>query len=447
MTPHPRSHRRARRLGRSPLAVLALALLAIGLAAVPALGAIPGQIELVERDPIYSQVEITLPDGTTADTSPGWFQLDVTANGATTRQQGFCIDPARLIGDGVTYDVTLQNSADDPSLNSPANGQIAWLMQEAPGLIAAASDQPLEAGALQIAIWILGGQVDATTPTDDPVLNARAFALVALSAGKRVAGPVGISAATASTCAGGSTTLTVSGTPGATASLAVVSGQGTLSQSVVTFGPSGTATVGLSSGVAGAVQVMVTQQGAEYTIATRPPGTDLPQTTGFLFPRTYTAAVTVNFTPCPPPVAVTQVTPPPVRPVVRPQPRPVLRVTKRAPTTRRAGSRILYRITVRNTSRTAARNVVVRDRLPRSLAYSRSSKRPAKVGRTVTWNLGTLRPGQRKTLRIWLISPSTLNGNRTNVVTVSATRARTVRATAPTRFRPLAQRILPAVTG
>jgi uncharacterized repeat protein (TIGR01451 family) len=424
------------------LAVLALALLAIALAAVPALGATPAQIELVDRDPIYSEVQITLPDGTTADTSPGWFQLDVTANGATTRQQGFCVDTTRLIGDGITYDVVLQNSADDPSLASPAYGQIAWLMQEAPGLIGAAADPSLEAGALQIAVWILGGQVNAATPTDDPVLNARAFALVALSAGKRVAGPVGISAASTSTCAGGSTTLTVTGTPGATASLAVVAGQGTLSQSTVTFGPSGTATVGLASGVAGAVQVRVTQQGAEFTIANRPPGTDAPQTTGFLFPRTYTAAVTVNFTPCPPPATVTQVTPPPVV-----QPRPVLRVTKRAPKAKRAGSRILYRVTVRNTSRTTARNVVVRDRLPRSLAFSRSSMRAASVGKTMAWKLGTLRPGQSRTLRIWLIAPATLNGKRTNVVTVSANRARTVRASAPTQFRPLAQRILPAVTG
>ncbi len=443
MTP-PRRNRRRARGGLNALAILVLALAAAAFAALPAMAATPAQLTLIGTSPEYDEVTITLPDGSPADTSPGLFQLDVTVDGVTERRIAYCLDSEHVIGINTPYEVSLQTAADDPSLGSPANGQIAWLIQETPALLAAAPDPELEAGAIQIAIWIIGDQVDLTTPTDDAVLNARAAALVAASAGRGIAGPVGIQAAQASTCANGpGTTLTVTGTPGTTASLAVTAGQGALSASQVTFDAAGRATVTLTSATVGSATVTVTALGADLTRATRVEG-EVPQETGFLVPRTYTASVSVAFTDCtPPPPVVVPLTPP----VVIAQ-TPRLGLTKRAPASVRSGRAVRYTLVVRNPSRTVARNVVLRDRLPSGLAFSRSSVRPSGVGRVLSWNLGTLRPGSQRVVRVWLTAPATLRGARTNVATVSATRTRAVRAAATVRFTPpIPRRIQPAVTG
>jgi uncharacterized repeat protein (TIGR01451 family) len=402
--------------------------------ALPARAATPATIVLLDTNPAYSQVTVNLPGGGTSGlTAPGQFQLQVTpAGGTPTIQQGFCIDTLNPIGENTPYQVLLQTSADDPELANPAHGEAAWLMQEAENLIAASGNPGLEAGAIQTAVWMLLGEADLTTPTSDATLNARAQQLRALAAGKKAAGPVSISATNSSTCAGTATTLTVYGTPGASASLAVTSGQGTLSASRVIFGDSGTAAVTLSSASPGTVGVSVTSNGVQLTRAARLAGSGLePQETGFVVPHTYTASVNVTFTDC----GVTTASVPRIT------------ITKRAPKRLNSGSDVPYVITVRNVSRSMARDVVVTDKMPSGLAYLSSTKRPHQLGKRMVWRIGNLRAGRSRTLRVVLQAPVGLVGSRTNVVTATASNARTVISRATTRFTRVSQQRVPAVTG
>ena len=407
--------------------------------ALPARAATPAQIVLLDTDPEYSQVTVNLPGGgQVGPTGPGQFQLQVTpAGGTSTIVQAFCIDSLNPIGPGTTYQVVLQTAADAPELANPAHAEAGWLMQEADALIAASPNPSLEAGAIQTAIWMILGQADPTTPTSDATLNARAQQIRALASGKKAAGPVSISAASASSAAGAPTTLTVTGTPGASATLAATGG--TLSASQVTFGPSGTATVTLSPAGAGTATVTVTSNGVELTRAARPPTSTGPgpQETGFMVPRTYTASVNVAFTNS----GTTSAS------GVKKASAPRLVVIKTAPKTLKSGSQIPYIITVRNVGRVTARKVVVSDLLPSGLSYRTSSKRPHQVGKRVVWRVGDLDPGQSKTVRIVLQAPIGLVGSRTNTVVATAAQARRVLAAATTRFTRVSQQRIPAVTG
>jgi uncharacterized repeat protein (TIGR01451 family) len=436
--------RNRNRTGGAPrpplLALLGLGVLLALAFALPARAATPAQVVLLGTDPQYSQVMVNLPGGgpPVGPTGPGQFQLQVTpAGGTPTVQQAFCIDSLNPIGPGTAYQLVLQTAADAPELANPAHAEAGWLMQEAHRLIAASPNPTLEAGAIQTAIWMILGQADPTTPTSDATLNARAQQIRALASGKKAAGPVSISAASASPAAGAPTTLTVTGTPGASATLAVTGG--TLSASQVTFGPSGTATVTLSPAGAGTATVTVTSNGVELTRAARPPtSTGLePQETGFVVPRTHTASVNVAFTNSGTTAASG----------VKRASAPRLVVIKTAPKTLKSGSQIPYIITVRNVGRVTARDVVVSDRLPSGLSYRTSSKRPHQVGRNMVWRVGDLRPGQSRTVRIVLQAPLGLVGSRTNTVVATAAQARRVTAAATTRLTRVSQQRIPAVTG
>lgn len=434
-----------------PLGAVLVGLVMALIVAMPATAATPAEVLLRDTDPEYGTLTVNKPDGTTAATNPGQFQLTVTPVGGPARDvQGFCVDTDHPIAEGVAYDVSLQTAADDPSLASPASNSVAWLLQEADALIAAAPDDALEAGALQVAVWVILGEATAGAPTSDAAVNARAAELVALAAGKGPAGPIAISAASASTCAGGAgTQVNLTGTPGATATLAVTAGRGTLSAPTVTFSAAGTASVTLASTAVGTVQVTASSTGAELTRGARLPGSGTePQETAFLTPRTYTAAVSVAFLDC----SGTSVTPGGTpTPTPTPKPKvtqtPTLKVTKAGPRTKTSGGQVRYTIVVRNTSKVIARQVVVSDTLPPGLAYLRSSLRPASVGKRIVWRIGNLAPGKSRTLTVWLQSPAGMAGSRTNVVEVSAQRAKTVRDTATTQFRRVRAQFQPPVTG
>ena len=440
-----------------PVGLVLLGLLMALAAAVPAQAATPGEVVVLDTDPEYASITVNKVGGGTATTSPGLFSLQVTpAGGAATTYPGYCVDTDHPIATGVPYSVSLQTAADDPTLASPGANSAAWLMQESGALIAAAGPtgspaQALEAGAIQTAIWVVLGEADPAAPTSDTALNTRAAAIVALAAGKGPAGPVAISAASATTCAGGTgTTLNLTGAPGATATLAVTAGTATLSASQVTFSAAGTASVTLTSAAVGAVTVTATSVGAELTRATRLPGAGAePQETAVLVPRTYTAQVGVTFTNCAATGTTPGVTTP--TPVVTPKPgiaqSPALAVTKTGRASALAGSQVPYTIVVRNTSKVIARSVVVTDTLPTGMAYLRSSLRPASVGKQIVWRIGNLAAGKSRTLRVWLQAPTGLSGTRTNLVQVSAQGTRTVRDTAVTRFRRVQGQFQPPVTG
>jgi uncharacterized repeat protein (TIGR01451 family) len=124
-----------------------------------------------------------------------------------------------------------------------------------------------------------------------------------------------------------------------------------------------------------------------------------------------------------------------------------LAITKRAPARARSGQRFVYTIRVRNRSAVVATNVVLTDPLPAGLVYIRSTPRGTLSGRTLTVRLGTMRPGQVKTVRVTVRSVATLRGRRVNLATARADNATAVRARAATVFRPVVRRIVPIVTG
>ena len=448
-----KTENRNRRVGISarwgPVGLALMGLLIALAFVVPAQAATPAQVALIGTDPQYTEITVNKPGGGVAVTSPGLFALQVTpAGGAAATHPGFCVDTDHPIANNVAYDMSLQTSADDPALGSPGANSAAWLIQESGTLIAAAANKPLEAGAIQTAIWVVLGEAVASGPTNDAALNARAAELVALSAGKGPAGPVAISAAAPSTCAGGpGTTLNLTGTPGATANLAVTSGTATLSASQVTFSAAGTASVTLTSGAVGTATVTVTSVGAELTRATRLPGAGAePQETAFLTPKTYTAAVSVAFTNCGPTITPAQ----PISPTT-PKPSiaqaPSLSVVKAGKASALAGSQVPYTIVVRNTSKVVARSVVVTDTLPAGMAFLRSNPRPASFGKQVVWTFKSLGVGKSLTITVWLQAPASISGSRTNLVEVSAKGTKTVRDTAVTRFRRVEAQFQPPVTG
>jgi uncharacterized repeat protein (TIGR01451 family) len=168
-----------------------------------------------------------------------------------------------------------------------------------------------------------------------------------------------------------------------------------------------------------------------------------------------TCTITNTFTPPPPPVTP-QTPETPVTPTGTPSAPPVvvtrtlsprLAITKVAPSRARAGDKLVYTIRVRNTGRAIARKVVMTDPLPVGLIFVRSS-RPATVrGRTVTVKLGNLRPGQARVVKITVRAAKNVRGRKVNVATARANNVRPVRDAAPTVFRPLVRRVIPAVTG
>ncbi len=127
-----------------------------------------------------------------------------------------------------------------------------------------------------------------------------------------------------------------------------------------------------------------------------------------------------------------------------------LRITKVGPRTLRAGTRITYVIRVTNTSRVAARNVVVNDILPRGMSYVRANVRGSLVRGKMVWRFRTLAPGQTRVIRVTFRTDRQARGTRTNIATAVAGNATAVRAVSRVRITAVAgaTRIpVPRVTG
>jgi uncharacterized repeat protein (TIGR01451 family) len=351
---------------------------------------------------------------------------------------GYCTDTSRTFSPvPEAVDVTIE---DPPA--TPERRAMTWILLNRTPTGAPTPDTQFEAAAAQVAVWLLvDAQIDTTTPTSSPAVNAAAQALVA-EALAATATPASLGMSIAPPAAGATTaTVTLSGKPGATVSLAITGGTGSLSATSVVIGAGGTASVTLTSPAPGSVTVQATTagDGRLFNINPTDPVTN-PQPTGTAEPTQIVAATQVTFGPAP---SVT-----PTRPAaVIAQARPRLAITKTAPRTARVLQRVRYRITVRNPGRVTARNVILRDRLPRGLAVVRTSRKGTMRNGTVTFRLGTLRPGQSRTVTVWLVANASVRGTRVNVATVSATQVRPLRARAATAFRPLARRVQPAVTG
>jgi uncharacterized repeat protein (TIGR01451 family) len=151
--------------------------------------------------------------------------------------------------------------------------------------------------------------------------------------------------------------------------------------------------------------------------------------------------------PPPPPVVEQQVTPPPPPVVVGRPTRARLSIDKRAPARVTAGQTVRYRITVRNTSRVIARNVVIRDTIPSGMALVARTRGLSVSRGQVAWRVGNLRPGASRTVVLNLSMPTTATGQRCNVAGARASNAAQVRDRACTKVTPIARRVVPAVTG
>jgi uncharacterized repeat protein (TIGR01451 family) len=125
-----------------------------------------------------------------------------------------------------------------------------------------------------------------------------------------------------------------------------------------------------------------------------------------------------------------------------------LRVTATGPARGIAGQRITYILRVRNVSKFTAKSVVLSNRLPGGLSVAgRGSLAPSMRAGTMTWSLGTLRPGASRTVRVVLRIDSSVFGNRRSLVSVHAANAPRVSASVVTRIAKIAPRVAPAVAG
>lgn len=145
----------------------------------------------------------------------------------------------------------------------------------------------------------------------------------------------------------------------------------------------------------------------------------------------------------------------PITPQVTPQGTPNqarpavtrLAITKTGPRRARALQRFSYTIRVRNTGPSVARSVRMRDALPAGLIPVRTNVASTQRGRVVIAQLGNLRPGQVRTIRVTVRAAASIKGRKVNVAVARAANAAPVRAEAPTFFAPLVRTVVPAVTG
>jgi uncharacterized repeat protein (TIGR01451 family) len=87
-------------------------------------------------------------------------------------------------------------------------------------------------------------------------------------------------------------------------------------------------------------------------------------------------------------------------PIDPPVPRVAIRV--RVPACAAAGEELVYRLVVENTSKAAAHHVVVRNPLPANARLIKAEPQPTVATPELRWSLGTMQPGDRKTILLVL---------------------------------------------
>jgi uncharacterized repeat protein (TIGR01451 family) len=304
---------------------------------------------------------------------------------------------------------------------------LLWILQTQLPTGAVTADKQQQAAIAQVAIWVMRGQLRAASPTNDPATNDAVGALIA-TARAQSAVPASLTMIGSAGGPGKPATIAITAKPGATVALAVTAGSGTLSSSSVTVGPDGKGSVSVSNPGNGTV-VSGTTAGDGTLIEIDP--VDGSQNTATTAASELQGSVAVSQT-----AATTSS-----------QVHGSLRISKSAPASARALSTVRYRITVRNPTPVAVRNAVLRDRIPSGMSFRAASRAGRVESGRIRWSLGTLRPGARRTVTVWLFASASVRGNRTNVATVSATGVRTVKAEVSTFFQAVQRQTRPAVTG
>ena len=349
----------------------------------------------------------------------------------------YCVDISR----GLATTAPIPVDVVEQSLADADTRAMLWILLNATPTGPETPEKSTQGSVGQIATWVLLGQLHPTAPTDDPTINAAVLDLIG-RARAETATPRTLAVSASTPAAGGLTsTITVTGKPGAVVQLAVTGGTGTLSAGSVTIGAGGTATALLTATGPGSVTVTATTAGDGTLFRINPQ--DRTQATQYGQPSQLTAATTATF------AAGQQVTPPTtpgVTPVGRPAP-VALRISKAAPGTARPLGLVRYTIVVRNRTARTANRVVLRDRIPAGMSFVRASRSARVVSGQVVVSLGNMRAGSRRVVVIWMRANSSVRGQRTNVAVVRGANVRPASARAVTRFRPLVRRIQPAVTG
>ncbi|QDU59341.1 Large cysteine-rich periplasmic protein OmcB precursor [Planctomycetes bacterium Pan216] len=98
---------------------------------------------------------------------------------------------------------------------------------------------------------------------------------------------------------------------------------------------------------------------------------------------------------------------------------PQLSIKKEGPGFAFVGAEVEFRITVQNTGNVPANNVIVRDNLPAQIGLRQASDGGQLQGNTVIWNLGTLAPGQQRSVSFIGVATD-IGQNVCNVASVSA---------------------------
>ena len=433
-------------MGRVAAVVLAAVAAFLVLQMSSALGAPQTQVWSGQANGATPDIEVSnllyfLPNGAQGPGgSSGTINLTVGGNPVVA----YCIETTKFLNQtpqGTTSDVT------EVPLATAQDRAVLWILQNETPTGAPTSAKQTQASTSQVAIWVLRGELRATNPTNSATTNAAVAALIQ-TALTESATPRTLGLSIAPPAAGAtSATVTVTGKAGAVVDLAIASGPGTLSASSVTIGAGGTATATLTAPGAGQTVVSATtaSDGTLYMIQPL----DDSQNTTTAAKGTLTASATVNFTATTPttPTTPTVVPSTPVTPAGGATAKAKLVITKVGPRTAKVLTKVKYTIVVRNTSATAARNVTLRDALPSGLSFSTASRSSTLSSGRVNFTLGTLAPGQSRTVTVWLVANASVKGTRTNTATTQATGVAAVRASAATIFSPIVKRVQPAVTG
>ncbi len=441
-----RQHRTKRRAGRIAAIVAAAFAAFFVLQMSSALGAPETQVWSGQANGATPDIEVTnllyfLPDGTQG---PGGASgtINLTLGGSPV--VAYCIETTKFLNQtpsGTTSDVT------EVPLATPQDRAVLWILQNETPTGAPTPAKQTQASTSQIAIWVLRGELRATDPTNSASVNAAVAALVQ-TALTESAMPRTLGLSIAAPAAGAtSATVVVTGKPGAVVDLAIASGPGNLAAPSVTIGADGTASVALTAPGPGQTVVSATtaSDGTLYMINPL----DESQNTTTAANGTLAASASVNFTAATPTTPTTPTVVPlaPVTPAGKVTAKAKLRITKVGPRRAKVLRKVKYTIVVRNTSKTTAKHVTLRDVLPKGLSLAKSSRRGKLSGGRVNFSLGTLAPGKARRVNVWLIANASVRGKRTNVATARATGVAAVTARAATIFSPIVKRVQPAVTG
>lgn len=427
----------------------------VPIAALAALGLLSGTATAATQEAV-----VTLPaGGVTPDAGGGFgvYNFSVAHAGpnafpfATGDKRGHCVEATVAAGSGPA---TLKSDGEALAADSPTeNNRLAWLMlsstynQDTSGASGLTLAQ--RAAAHQSATWQITDPGLAQTISSDPAVAAEAARLVTASAGNQAAAQQSaamVALAAAAPCGAGTRGIQVSGAPFSSADLTIGSVNGTFTgggkTTTLDLGSNGTATAEVTGDV-GTVTISGTVSQSKLVHV------DFGETQDFAYaqPTPVAMQLAIDFLPCT--TGSTPTAPAAPSAPVGATGRNIasLRVIKRGPRRARAGRKALFTITVKNTSRTIARNVVLTDRLPGGMVLAKRTAGMRLRGRAVSMRVGSLGPGRSTTRRVPVSILRQTQGRRCNRVRVTSSNARPRGARSCVTVRRVIRRVSPAVTG